>query len=161
MTVKRLCTNSKAEIRFGETSKKTLSLGRYKPLNHVFMKKSFLLISLLLLASVFVQAQDNKDKQPDRTELEILQTLYGEPDRSGFVDVNAYYYSLNGIVEVEAYGIGTADIYVVDDLGKIVNRGILTSELPICTLTAPESDGIYTLVIWSESYYGEALLNVL
>ena len=117
--------------------------------------KLFMLIMSFCMFALCAHAQEQQESE--KTHLEITQTEFGEHDRSGLSHVEAYLYPSLNLIEVEAYGIGDADIYVTDASGNVVNYVFLDSDLSYATVSVPDIPGNYCLVIRSGRYYGEAL----
>lgn len=120
--------------------------------------KVLLLIMSLCMFATFANAQN--DDESEKTKLEINNVLLSGPDRSGFSHVEAYLYPSMNLIEVEAYGIGDADIYVTDASGNVVNYVFLDSDLSCVTIGVPDIPGNYYLVIRSDHYYGEAFFRM-
>ena len=120
--------------------------------------KVLLLIMSLCMFATFANAQN--DDESEKTKLEINYVLLSGPDRSGLSHVEAYLYPSLNLIEVEAYGIGDADIYVTDASGNVVNYVFLDSDLSYVTIGVPDIPGNYCLVIRSGRYYGEALFRM-
>lgn len=119
--------------------------------------KLFMLIMSFCMFALCAHAQEQQESE--KTHLEITQTEFGEPDRSTHY-VEAYLYPSLNLIEVEAYGIGDADIYVTDASGNVVNYVFLDSDLSYVTIGVPDIPGNYYLVIRSGRYYGEALFRM-
>ena len=119
--------------------------------------KVLLLIMSLCMFATFANAQN--DDESEKTKLEINYVLLSGPDRSGFSRAEAYLYPSLNLIEVEAYGIGDADIYVTDASGNVVNYVFLDSDLSCVTIGVPDIPGNYYLVIRSGCYYGEAFFR--
>lgn len=111
----------------------------------------------LCMFATFANAQN--DDESEKTKLEINYVLLSGPDRSGFSHIEAYLYPSLNLIEVEAYGIGDADIYVTDASGNVVNYVFLDSDLSCVTIGVPDIPGNYYLVIRSGCYYGEAFFR--
>ena len=120
--------------------------------------KVLLLIMSLCMFATFANAQN--DDESEKTKLEINNVLLSGPDRSGFSHVEAYLYPSVNLIEVEAYGIGDADIYVTDASGNVVNYVFLDSDLSYVIIGVPDIPGNYYLVIRSDHYYGEAFFRM-
>ena len=112
----------------------------------------------LCMFATFANAQN--DDESEKTKLEINNVLLSGPDRSGFSHVEAYLYPSMNLIEVEAYGIGDADIYVTDASGNVVNYVFLDSDLSYVIIGVPDIPGNYYLVIRSDHYYGEAFFRM-
>lgn len=75
-------------------------------------------------------------------------------------NVKAYINYDTGMLELECYGIGDADIYIVDSKDQVVDQMTMFDGTSIAFLPVPEIAGDYVLVIWSEKYYGEGVFTI-
>lgn len=98
-------------------------------------------------------------EESEKRRMEIAQTAFGDYERS-IVIVEAFLDTLNDLIEVEAFGIGTAEVYIIDEQNHMTDYGILDSSMPYVILNAPEKTGHYTLIICSSTYYGEARFSI-
>lgn len=122
-------------------------------------RKIFLLIMSLCAFSVFINAQEQQGGESQKTNLELSENEFGNESRDAS-HVEAYLYPSLNLIEVEAYGIGDADIYVTDASGNVVNYVFLDSDLSCVTIGVPDIPGNYCLVIRSGRYHGEALFRM-
>lgn len=82
-------------------------------------------------------------------------------DREGFSSVNACFWRGINQIELSCSGIGTAEIYVVDSSDKIVGYDVIDSSINNSLfIDTPHASGVYTLIIWSEKYYGEGTFTI-
>lgn len=121
-------------------------------------RKIFLLIMSLCAFSVCINAQEQQGGESQKTNLELSENEFGNESRDAS-HVEAYLYPSVNLIEVEAYGIGDADIYVTDASGNVVNYVFLDSDLSCVTIAVPDIPGNYYLVIRSGCYYGEAFFR--
>lgn len=122
-------------------------------------RKIFLLIMSLCAFSVCINAQEQQGGESQKTNLELSENEFGNESRDAS-HVEAYLYPSLNLIEVDAYGIGDADIYVTDASGNVVNYVFLDSDLSYVTIGVPDIPGNYYLVIRSGCYYGEALFRM-
>lgn len=74
-------------------------------------------------------------------------------DRSRHFDIDVFIYDY--CISIEGSEIGDAEVYIVDSFGGVVEYGILSSVPGTLVMDVPETPGCYTIVIWSDTYYGE------
>lgn len=103
----------------------------------------------------------NEEKKESRKEIYIVRELQNnEIMRDISSNVKAYVNYGICALEVECYGIGDADIYVVDSFGHTIDQMVVYDGTNTAFMPLPNNSGNYILVIWSERYYGEGYFNV-
>lgn len=123
------------------------------------MKKLFLM-AVMSLCTLGLWAQSDENQESDKKRMEIAQTALGDRDRSGFFNVEAYLCLNDGVIEISAIGIGEADIYIVDANSRTIFCSVLTEDMMLSSVPIPNLAGNYTLVIWSDCYYGESMFTI-
>lgn len=91
--------------------------------------------------------------------MEIAQTAFGDYERN-IVVVEAFLDMRNCLIEVEAFGIGVADVYIIDEHNHVSDYATLDPSIPYVILNTPDTTGHYTLVICSQTYYGVARFSI-
>lgn len=103
----------------------------------------------------------NEEKKESRKEIYIVRELQNnEIMRDISSTVNAYINYDLSILELECYGIGDADVFVVDSNNQIVEQIIVFEGIHTAFIPLPEKYGNYVLVIWSDNYYGEGTFQI-
>ena len=119
-----------------------------------------LMAILCLMLSIPAIADDN-----NRTPLTIrnesftgIKTgeVYRDPNYYVMIELN----SKDHLIEITHFGIGNAEVYIVDQHNQVVENVTIYEGVSIDFLDVPTHPGNYTLVIWSGSYYGEAYFRV-
>lgn len=118
----------------------------------------FLFIMSICSFASFAQNQQPVEES-DKRRMEIAQTAFGDYERS-FVLVEAFHDMRNDLIEVEAFGIGTAEVYIIDGQNQVCEYQILDASISYVTLNAPDTPGHYTLIICSSTYHGEARFSI-
>lgn len=104
---------------------------------------------------------DNNEPQESRKEIHIVRSKqHNEIMRDISTNVRAYADYNSGFIELECYGIGDFDVYIVDLNKQIVDQMSVCDGIPTCSIPMPEVSGDYVLVIWSDKYYGEACFYI-
>lgn len=118
--------------------------------------KRFLTIFAMLCISIALWA-DNGKTQESRKEIYVIRTLIQNKEimRDISSSVKAYINYDAEVLEIECYGIGNADIYIVNSNNQVVDQMTVFDGTSIAFIPVPEVDGNYVLVIWAETYYGE------
>ena len=118
--------------------------------------RRFLTILTMMCLSLTLWA-DNGKTQESRKEIYVIRTLIQNKEimRDISSSVKAYINHDAGMLELECYGIGDADVYIIDSNNQVIDQIILFDGTPTAFLPIPEEPGNYVLVIWSDKYYGE------
>ena len=122
--------------------------------------KRFLTILSMMCVGLTLWA-DNNEPQETSKEIHIVRsTQHTEIMRDISTNVRAYADYNSGILELECYGIGDFDIYIVDSNNQIVDQMTVFDGMSSCLIPMPEVLGNYLLVIWSDKYYGEGIFTI-
>lgn len=128
------------------------------------MKKYFTLIAALLASISFSYSMatvSTESKKVSFVQSERKKIDYGDFERSNnFSIIEAFYISESDDVEIELCNIGTANIYIVDMSGTVVNEAIVeTDTYMMLTLSAASCKGNFYIVVDSEYIYAEGYVN--
>lgn len=125
------------------------------------MKHAITTIFIVLLGLISTIANAENDKTKLTTQNEILS---GIPDTEIFRDltyrVDAYLLSTENIIEINYHGIGDANVYIINSHNQIIEETILYEGSFCSIIEAPTTTGRYYLIICSDKYYGEFVLNI-
>lgn len=118
--------------------------------------KRFLTIFTMMCLALTLWA-DNGKTQESRKEIYVIRGLIQNKEimRDISSSVKAYINYDAEVLEIECYGIGNADIYIVNSNNQVVDQMTVFDGTSIAYIPVPEVDGNYVLVIWAETYYGE------
>lgn len=118
----------------------------------------------IALAAVFclpLSADEPPKKRKTREEIAV-ETEKMKVERSLPVYVEAVIDYDMQIIEMTCYGLGQAEVYIVDSLGQIFSTRTINSDTdPSVVLEAPTAPRTYWLVIMSDTYYGEGEFSVI
>ena len=104
---------------------------------------------------------DNNDPQESRKEIYIVRSKqHTEIMRDISINVRVFADYTSGILELECYGIGDFDVYIVDSKNQIVDQMTVCDVMSQCFILMPAVSGNYVLVIWSDKYYGEGIFTI-
>ena len=104
---------------------------------------------------------DNNEPLESRKEILVVgSTQHTDIMRDISYNVSAYINYDSGVLELECYGIGDADVYIVDSVNQVVDQMIVLDGTSTAFIPVPEVAGNYVLVIWSEKYYGEGIFTI-
>ena len=112
----------------------------------------FFALSIIFGVSSFANNNDvNKTKVTIRTE--IVGNLGDDIDRS-ISNIVSVYMDQN-FLEINYYGIGEPEIYLVNSSNQIVDQFSLSDNNSVEYLPLPSTPGKYSIIIWSDTFYGE------
>lgn len=124
------------------------------------MKKLLsIILAALCLSLTYSSADNNKSTQSQKPIKIYLGTLTERIERSSqyveaFLDTNL------GIIEVEYYGLGDGEIFIVNTSNEVVDSIQILSEVGHAVLNAPIDEGGYTLVVSCCDCYGEGFFTI-
>lgn len=120
------------------------------------------LLTILSMAFIGLALWADNDKpQMSRKEIYIIHsTQCNKIMRDLSSSVNAYINYETGFLELECYGVGDANVYVVDSNNQTVEQMIVFDGTHAAFIPMPEESGNYVLVIWSNNYYGEGIFTI-
>ena len=123
--------------------------------------KRFLSILSMMCIGLTLWA-DNNEPQESRKEIYIVRSKqHTEIMRDISINVRVFADYTSRILELESYGIGDFDVYIVDSKNQIVDQMTLCDDISTCLIPMPEVSGNYVLVIWSDKYYGEGVFTIV
>ena len=118
------------------------------------MKKLlFILISSIFWGSVAVNAQEQQVNNKESVQIVREEQLTPEIERGYCMCVWAYIERDNAMIELNYYGIGSAEVYVVGSDGVVHNHVFLAESELIAYVDIPKESGRYSIVVLSDRYY--------
>lgn len=120
------------------------------------MKKVLSLILATFSISVIYTYADNYTSR--ECKIPILLSVDNHStgiDRTLSRHIDAYHNLDSNTIEVEFYGLDDGEIYIIDSWGNCFYNQIIYSGIGIVTLPAPVQSDIYTLIIRTDTFYGE------
>lgn len=123
--------------------------------------KFHLVVVAIVMTTVFSNLlfADNESDPPSRIEIEGERIKHGV-DRSLSFFVDAYYNREFQTIELICYDLGCGVVSVYDSLGNLVCNSSFDRNDSTVFLEAPETTGLYNLVILSDVFYGEGVFYV-
>lgn len=123
------------------------------------MKRFLTIITMMFIG--FTLWADNNEPQESRKEILVVGSMqHTDIMRDISYNVRAYINSGSDMLELECYGIGDADVYIVDSVNQVVDQMLVLDGTSTAFIPVPTVAGNYVLVIWSEKYYGEGMFAV-
>lgn len=116
----------------------------------------FALTLISCLASFANVAGEEPATPPKQVIMRELGSLIEDRDCSS--NVNVYLYG--NTISIETSSIGTAEVYIVDSFGRTTGYGVADTTIGYLMMDTPEIPGNYTIVIWSDTYYGEGQFEI-
>lgn len=132
--------------------------------NFLRMKKYFVFIIILLASaslSYSMVSVSTENKEISFVQSEKKKVDSGDFERMNNVPIiKAYYNSESNDVEIELCNIGTANVYLVDTFGVIVNETVVETETYVTfTLSSTLCNGNFYVVVDSDYIYAEGYVN--
>ena len=104
---------------------------------------------------------DNNEPQETRKEIYIVgEKQHTDIMRDISYNVSAYINYDSDLLELKCYGVGDAEVYIVDSENQVVDQMTVLDGTSTAFIPVPEVAGNYVLVIWSEKYCGEGMFTV-
>lgn len=134
---------------------------RQKPKQIGNMKKVLSIILAIFCISLLHTYADNDNSNQCTVQIDVKKYPWQQGiERSMDQYVDAYLYLHSNTIEVEFYGLGEGEIYIVDQNNHVVESVPVWESQNCATLSAPQNSGTYILVICCSDYYGEGLFSI-
>ncbi len=128
------------------------------------MKKIITTILMLAVSITSLLVMANESSEEVKTRIEILPGSVTDnltPDRSiDLSSIDAFVFPRTGEVEVILYGIGTAEVYLIDSCGHTVDYAYTRMEIPSTIYLSTSGTGNYRLIIVSDTCYAEGYFRL-
>lgn len=134
---------------------------RQKPKQIGNMKKVLSIILAVFCLGILSSNADNGSTVSNyQKPIKIISgTLAEGIDRSVHY-VNAVLNLHTDTIEIDFYGLGEGEIYIVDQNNHVVESVPVWENQNSAILSAPQNSGTYVLVICCSHYYGEGLFSI-
>lgn len=134
---------------------------RQKPKQIGNMKKVLSIILAVFCLSILSSNADNGSTVSNyQKPIKIISgTLAEGIDRSVHY-VNAVLNLHTDTIEIDFYGLGEGEIYIVDQNNHVVESVPVWENQNSAILSAPQNSGTYILVICCTHYYGEGVFSI-
>lgn len=127
------------------------------------MKKKFTLIMTLIVVSLLIPNSLFAEVEEKKTAIELEKNNfdYQEVERSNKVIImNVFFNAERNKIECELYNIGTAQIYLVDTTGSVVNETFVETDVPTSIeLSSALCKGDFHIIIISDHIYAEGFVK--
>lgn len=125
------------------------------------MKKVLSIILAVFCLSILSSNADNGSTVSNyQKPIKIISgTLAEGIDRSVHY-VNAVLNLHTDTIEIDFYGLGEGEIYIVDQNNHVVESVPVWENQNSAILSAPQNSGTYILVICCTHYYGEGVFSI-
>lgn len=125
------------------------------------MKKVLSIILAVFCLSILSSNADNGSTVSNyQKPIKIISgTLAEGIDRSVHY-VNAVLNLHTDTIEIDFYGLGEGEIYIVDQNNHVVESVPVWENQNSAILSAPQNSGTYILVICCTHYYGEGIFSI-
>ena len=116
--------------------------------------KHFLFFALFILIGVSSFANnDDKNKTKVTIRTEIVGNIGDDIDRSISGIVTVYMDQI--FLEINYFGVGDPEVYLVNSSNQIVDQFSLSNNNSVEYLPLPSTPGRYSIIICSDTFYGE------
>ena len=127
------------------------------------MKKKFTLIMTLIVVSLLIPNSLFAEVEEKKTAIELEKNNfdYQEVERSNKVIImNVFFNAERNKIECELYNIGTAQIYLVDTTGSVVNETFVETDVPTSIeLSSALCKGDFHIIIISDHIHAEGFVK--
>ncbi len=129
--------------------------------------KTFILSAMLCLATFCSFGQDSGESGTPVPvgitihEKEIISSTDTQERSLHYWEVNAYIHPTSGVIEVNLYNIGDANVSLVNANGEVVDSTEVDTSIPsTVTLQVDGSNHIYYIVVFSPTIYAEGCFEI-
>ena len=121
------------------------------------MKKILLAIAMLAISTFAMFGTSVRNSEEVKTRIETV--VFGKGNdlvRSpGPCELEAYLIASTGEVEVNLFGLGFSEVYIIDSYGQTVDYSYVNTNTPTTVYLSTNGPGSYYLVVVSETCYAE------
>lgn len=134
---------------------------RQKPKQIGNMKK---VLSIILAVFCFGILSSNADNDPNVPNYQkpnnIIIETYEDGIHRSVHFVRAVLNINTNTIEIDFAGLGDGEIYIIDSYGNRFDNQIIYGGVGMVTMPAPVQSDIYTLIIRTDTYYGEGVFFI-
>ena len=125
------------------------------------MKKALSIILAVFCISLLHTYADNDKSNQCTVQIEVKKYLWQQGiERSLDQYVDAYLNLNSNTIEIDFSGLGEGEIYIIDSYGNRFDNQIIYGGVGMVTMPAPVQSDIYTLIIRTDTYYGEGVFFI-
>ena len=119
------------------------------------MKKVLFIIILVISFCTFAYSFDASLLIEEKEKVDLEETPKKDPEKERSLKiVECYLNRLENTIEVEYSGIGTPVVYILDINGNILSYHQSNCLSNNITISLPQTEGTYNVIIQSQIYYG-------
>lgn len=97
----------------------------------------------------------------DKEKIDIEEKPQEKPNKDRSIkNVECYLSRSDNTVEVEYYGIGAPIVYILDANGNILSYNPANGTSGNIIINLPQEQGVYTVLIQSQTYCGEGVFYI-
>lgn len=119
------------------------------------MKKVLFIIILVISFCTFAYCFDASLLIEEKEKVDLEETPKKDPEKERSLKIiECYLNRLENTIEVEYSGIGTPVVYILDINGNILSYHQSNCISNNITISLPQTEGTYNVIIQSQVYYG-------
>lgn len=120
------------------------------------------IVAVLAIIPAISNASSGSDQE--MTQIKIIRTETAPStgiDRSlNTSDISAYIVNDTNEVKVNIWGIGEAEVYILDSQNQMLDYSLINSDFPSTIYLSTNGPGSYYLVIVSDTCYAEGYFSI-
>lgn len=121
------------------------------------MKKILLVIAMLAISTFAMFGTSVRNSEEVKTRIETV--VFGKGNdlvRSPVpYELEAYLITRTGEVEVNLFGLGFSEVYIIDSYGQTVDYSYVNTDTPTTVYLSTSGPAYYSVVIFTDTYYAE------
>lgn len=121
------------------------------------MKKILLAIAMLAISTFAMFGTSVRNSEEVKTRIETV--VFGKGNdlvRSPVLyELEAYLITRTGEVEVNLFGLGFSEVYIIDSYGQTVDYSYVNTDTPTTVYLSTSGPAYYSVVIFTDTYYAE------
>ena len=121
------------------------------------MKKILLAIAMLAISTFAMVGTSVRNAEEVKTRIETV--VFGKGNdlvRSPVpYELEAYLITRTGEVEVNLFGLGFSEVYIIDSYGQTVDYSYVNTNTPTTVYLSTSGPAYYSVVIFTDTYYAE------
>ena len=121
------------------------------------MKKILLAIAMLAISTFAMFGTSVRNSEEVKTRIETV--VFGKGNdlvRSPVpYELEAYLITRTGEVEVNLFGLGFSEVYIIDSYGQTVDYSYVNTDTPTTEYLSTSGPAYYSVVIFTDTYYAE------
>lgn len=121
------------------------------------MKKILLAIAMLAISTFAMFGTSVRNSEEVKTRIETVVLGKGNDLVRSPVpyELEAYLITRTGEVEVNLFGLGFSEVYIIDSYGQTVDYSYVNTDTPTTVYLSTSGPAYYSVVIFTDTYYAE------